>query len=56
MKEEHESVFGSDVEAISEQICEQPRLVNRLPYTAAVLKESMRLYPPAASLRIGDEG
>lgn len=35
---------------------EQPFLLNQLPYTTAVIKEALRLFPPASAMRGGDPG
>ena len=56
MRHEHDEVFGDDPTLVSETLRAQPRLVNRLRFTSAVIKEALRLYPPAATLRVGDDG
>ncbi|KAJ5709516.1 hypothetical protein N7493_009807 [Penicillium malachiteum] len=40
----------------SEVLIGNPEMVNRLPYTYAVLKETLRLYPPANGMREGLPG
>ncbi|KAB8298217.1 hypothetical protein EYC80_001956 [Monilinia laxa] len=54
--QEHDSVFGSDIKAVPELVKENPNLLNHLPYTAAVIKETLRLFPPASSIRQGMKG
>ncbi|RAL58686.1 hypothetical protein DID88_002992 [Monilinia fructigena] len=54
--QEHDSVFGSDIRAVPELVKENPNLLNHLPYTAAVIKETLRLFPPASSIRQGMRG
>ncbi|KAL4789185.1 cytochrome P450 [Aspergillus venezuelensis] len=55
IRAEHDEVLGSDVDNAAESLRTDNQLVNRLPYTAAVTKEAMRLYPAAGSLRRGDD-
>ncbi|ESZ91579.1 hypothetical protein SBOR_8049 [Sclerotinia borealis F-4128] len=51
--QEHDSVFGTDIKAISELIKTDSTLLKQLPYTTAVIKETLRLFPPASSIRQG---
>lgn len=56
LRDEHEKVFGKDRSQLPTLLREQPQLLNQLPYTTAVLKETMRLFPPAGAFRAGDPG
>lgn len=59
LRAEHDSVFGSsraDIEKTSSQIAASPHLLNQIPYTVAVIKETLRLQPPASSWRQGQPG
>ena len=52
--EEHNRVLGPEHDQAVSRITENTNLVNRLPYTLAVIKETLRLYPPASSTRSGE--
>ena len=54
--EEHNEILGSDIGQAATRISEKPHLLNQLPYTFAVIKEALRLYPPASSTRNGEPG
>ena len=56
MVEEHNRVLGPSLEQAAPQITEKPHLLHQLPYTFAVIKETLRLYPPASSTRNGEPG
>ncbi|KAI0402308.1 cytochrome P450 [Xylaria palmicola] len=55
LRAEHDDVFGRHIEACPGTIVENPSILNSLPYTNAVIKESMRLLPAAAGVRQGCE-
>ena len=54
--QEYDEVFGPDVTQTAARIKEDPYLLNRLPYTTAIMKEALRLWPPASGVRQGEPG
>ncbi|KAI1361845.1 cytochrome P450 [Xylaria arbuscula] len=53
LRAEHDDVFGRNTEACSAKTIENPSILHSLPYTTAVIKEVLRLFPPAAGARQG---
>ncbi|KAJ5123994.1 uncharacterized protein N7515_007819 [Penicillium bovifimosum] len=54
LREEHNALYGTDSSAAANMLRSDPNLVNNLPYTLAVIKEALRLWPPTGiSLRRG---
>lgn len=56
IREEHDSMFSIDINQTSSIIIERPHILNQLPYTLAVIKETLRLFPADSSPRQGDVG
>lgn len=56
VRQEYDEVFGTNVEQTPHLIKTDPYLINKLPYTVAIIKEILRLYPPASSVRRGLPG
>ncbi|ROW09338.1 hypothetical protein VPNG_05788 [Cytospora leucostoma] len=53
---EHNTIFGDHPGDALVQIHSDPHKLNQLPYTTALLKETLRLFPPAGSMRLGRPG
>ncbi|KAK3688288.1 cytochrome P450 [Podospora appendiculata] len=53
LRAEHTAVFGPNPATAAAQIAANPSLLNALPYTLAVIKETLRLFPPVGSVREG---
>ena len=53
LRAEHDRVLTSDVSKAASLLSSKPQFIKSLPYTQAVIKESLRLFTPAASTRAG---
>lgn len=47
IRAEHDEILGKDTTAVRARLSENPQLLNQLPFTAAVNKETLRLFPPS---------
>ncbi|KAK5997926.1 Cytochrome P450 monooxygenase acrF-like protein [Cladobotryum mycophilum] len=45
IRQEHDTVFGPSIDLTFEKLVEAPELLQSLPYTDAVIKETLRLFP-----------
>ncbi|GAB7354358.1 hypothetical protein MBLNU459_g4865t1 [Dothideomycetes sp. NU459] len=53
MRRECDDLFGTDVTKTAELIKDSPILLNKMEYGLAVIREVLRLQPPASTVRIG---
>ncbi|KAM0818856.1 putative Major facilitator superfamily (MFS) profile domain-containing protein [Seiridium cardinale] len=51
MRREHDAVLGPNPDDAAKVLRKTPTLIYNLPYTLAVIKETLRMYPLAASAR-----
>ncbi|KAK6953596.1 hypothetical protein Daesc_005901 [Daldinia eschscholtzii] len=54
LRAEHDSVLGPDPEKAMDVLIASPHLLYSLPYTLGVIKETLRLFPLAATVRDSD--
>ena len=55
MRAEHDAVFGPDPRMAAQRLHQDPALINSLPYTTGVVKETLRLYPSVVTSRKGSK-
>lgn len=55
MRKECDDIFGPDTTKTGDMIKEDPRLLNKMEYGLAVIREVLRLHPPASTVRIGSK-
>lgn len=56
IRAEHDNAFGTDPSQAQSVITSNPHVLNQLPYTLAVIKEALRLFPAGSTTRQGDPG
>ena len=56
VREEHDAVLGTDTSLTASTVCSSPSLLNQLPLTTAVIKESLRLFSTVTPSRQGERG
>ncbi len=56
LRAEHDAVLGPDPSQAADALTRSPHLLYALPYTLAVIKETLRLHPLAATLRQAPPG
>ncbi|SMR54016.1 unnamed protein product [Zymoseptoria tritici ST99CH_3D1] len=56
LRNELDEVFGPDPSTVAQQLKDDPLLLNKMDYAVAVCKETLRLMPPASTVRAAAPG
>lgn len=56
IRAEHNNAFSNDLSQAQAVITSNPHVLNQLPYTLAVIKEALCLFPAGSSTRQGNPG
>ncbi|KAF1956349.1 cytochrome P450 [Byssothecium circinans] len=56
LQKEHDEIFSPDTSKAANLLKEKPALLNQCRYTLAVIKETLRLYAPASTMRAPSAG
>lgn len=56
LRDEHDEILGKDPDAAASVLKENPSLLNNCKLTVAVIKETLRIYAPAGTVRSGSPG
>ena len=56
LRAEHDAVLSPDPSAAAALITANPALINKLPVTTAIIRESLRMFPVVTSTRAGEPG
>ncbi|KAF3936017.1 hypothetical protein ABW19_dt0203144 [Dactylella cylindrospora] len=55
-RKELDDIFGPNLDDAANLIIENPQLLNKMEYCTAIIKEILRILPPASSVRSGEKG
>ncbi|KAJ6258575.1 hypothetical protein Dda_6621 [Drechslerella dactyloides] len=55
-RKELDDIFGPNLDNAARMIEKEPSLINKMEYCTAIIREILRMYPPASSVRGGQKG
>ncbi|KAK6352365.1 hypothetical protein TWF730_009193 [Orbilia blumenaviensis] len=55
-RKELDEIFGTNLDDAPRMLAENPHLMNKMDYCTAIIREVLRMYPPASSVRDGQPG